>query len=234
MSVVRSPIKTVRPRRRGRLCRVLLTLVPLALLLSACSDISAILQRFLLKTDEIIVERRPDIVYEQLFPHYVELHPQWTRRDNWTLEDFVVEHSIFADFALQFSRNVFCARIPVTETIVDEVIQFLNDKNYEYATTDVDYNWNLLANNCTHTVRNALAAANVWSSMSVREIKLLHLLNLAVPANEFVNLSILGAEEPIEDYREFARNAPLRDALHETAAADPSRRARQIPARTPA
>lgn len=328
MSEARPFTATVRPRRRVNLFRVLLTLAPLALLLSACSDISAILQRFLLKTDQVIVERRPDMVYEQLFPHYVELcalsqwrrldgqgqgnpfghavmyikggckdeqapfpqlrrcrraattfddpehgagisvgrwfrnvnwiaipdhdlfyngnlppgqplteehlrataraaiemgvfngvelHPGWTRRENWTMEDFVAEHSILADFALQFSRNVFCARVPVTEPILDEIIQFLNDKNYEYATTDVDYNWNLLANNCTHTIRNALAAANVWSSMSVREIKLLHLFNLAVPANEFVNLSVLGAEGPIEDYRDFARNSPLRDALHES------------------
>jgi hypothetical protein len=319
-----------RPRRRRRyLCRGLRTLAAVAALLpfTACSDVSEVVQRFLLKTDDIIVERRPDPVYEQLFGHYVELcalsqwrrldgqgrgnpfghavmyikgackdeqapfpqlrrcrsvatsfddpehgvgvsvgrwfrnvnwvgvpghdlfytgnlkpgqrlteehfratvraaidkgvfagvqlHPQWTSRENWTLEDFVADQSIATDFALQFSRNVFCARVPVTEPILDEVIQFLNDKNYEYATTEVDYNWNLLANNCVHTVRNALAAANLWSAMSVREVKIRHLFNLAVPANEFVNLSVLGAEGPVEDYRDIESEVPLRDALHE-------------------
>ena len=41
----------------------------------------------------------------------VELHPGWTTREGG-LEDFVGERSIGTDFALQFSRNVFCARVP--------------------------------------------------------------------------------------------------------------------------
>jgi len=41
-------------------------------LLSACGD-DGIISRFMLKADRIIVERRPDTVYEQLFPYYVEL-----------------------------------------------------------------------------------------------------------------------------------------------------------------
>jgi hypothetical protein len=331
----RSPaVGTIPEHRRGRqgggqLSYGLQTLAALSLLflLTACADASGVLQRFLLKTDDIIVERRPDLVYEQLFPHYVELcalsqwsridgtgrgnpfghavmyikgackdeqapfpqlrrcrsvattfddpehgvgvsvgrwfrnvnwiaipdhnlfytgnlepgqrltqehfkatvraaidkgvfngvelHPGWTQNAQWTLKDYVADQSITADFALQFSRNVFCARMPVPEPILDEVITFLNDKNYEYATSDVDYNWSLLANNCVHTVRNALAAANVWRPMSVREVKIRHLFNLAVPANEFVNLGILGAEGPMEDYRDVQEEAPLRDALHE-------------------
>jgi hypothetical protein len=145
----------------------------------------------------------------------VDLHPGWGTNEDGTLEDFVGERSIGTDFALQFSRNVFCARVPVTEPVLDEVIAFLNDKNYEYATGEADYNWNLLADNCVHTVRNALAAANFWSPISVLEIKIRHLLNPAEPANEFVNLALLGTEGPLSDYEQLQGEGPLRDALHE-------------------
>jgi hypothetical protein len=103
----------------------------------------------------------------------------------------------------------------VTEPMVDEVIAFLNDKNREYAEGEADYNWSVWADNCVHTLRNALAAANVWSPLSVRAVKFLQIFNLAVPANEFVNLAELGTEGDIEDYREVQRNGPQRDALHE-------------------
>jgi hypothetical protein len=60
-----------------------------------------------------------------------------------------------------------------------------------------------------------LAAANVWSPISVLEIKIRHLLNPAVPANEFVNLALLGTEGPLEDYEQIQGEGALRDALHE-------------------
>lgn len=81
---------------------------------------------------------------------------------------------------MQFARSVFCARLPMTAPMLDEVTAFLNDKNRE--TGEADYNWSVLADKCVHTQGNALAAANVWSPMSVRTVKLLHLVNLAVPA----------------------------------------------------
>jgi hypothetical protein len=145
----------------------------------------------------------------------VELHPGWTRKPNPTMRDFAADQSITTDFALQFARNVFCARVPVTPAVLDEVIAFLNDKNREYATGEVDYHWSLFANNCVHTVRNALAAANTWAALSVLQVKFLHLFNLAVPANEFVNLAILSRDGPIEDYPTLYKDDPLRDALND-------------------
>ena len=145
----------------------------------------------------------------------VELHEDWASGDDSSLQDFVATNAIGTDFALQFARTTFCARMPVTSPMIDEIIAFLNDKNREYATGDVDYNWSGVYDNCVHTVRNALAAANVWSPISVRATKLWHLLNMAVPANEVVNLAALGAEGPLEDYREIQQEGPLRDAFHE-------------------
>lgn len=144
----------------------------------------------------------------------VDFHDYPTAGAGAGLEDFVANEGIGTDFALQFARSVFCARLPVTEPMLDEVIAFLNDKNREYAEGEADYNWSVWADNCSHTLRNALAAANIWSPLSVRAVKFRQLFNLAVPANEFVNLAELGTEGDIDDYREIQQNGPERDALH--------------------
>src|SRR5271168_3588150 len=145
----------------------------------------------------------------------VDFHDYPSAGEGAHLENFVVNEGIGTDFALLFARSVFCARLPVTEPMVDEVIAFLNDKNREYAEGEADYNWSVWADNCVHTLRNALAAANIWSPLSVRAVKFLQIFNLAVPANEFVNLAELGTEGNIDDYRAIQRNGPQRDALHE-------------------
>jgi hypothetical protein len=145
----------------------------------------------------------------------VELHAPYDASTPEALGAFVAAHSAGTDFALRYARNVFCARMPIEEGQLDEAIAFLNDKNREYATGEADYEWSLFNHNCVHTVRNALAAANVWSPISVGEVKLRALLNLAVPANEFVNLALRGAEGPLGDVDEVMDDGPARDALHE-------------------
>jgi hypothetical protein len=293
--------------------------------LGGCGD-DGIISRFMLKPDRVIVERRPDPAYDELFPYYVELcatsqfrsklkgegglaghavmyikgackdeqaaFPQlrrcrvaatdvydpehgagvsvgrWFQNVNWvaipgydlfyqgnlkfgepltqahfeatvhevirkgvyngvkfhaspsvgadpSLEDFIANEGIGTDLALQFARSAFCARVPITAPMLDEIITFLNDKNQEYFEGDADYNWDVWADNCAHTLRNALAAANIWSPLSVRAIKLRQIFNLAVPANEFANLAELGTKGDIEDYRNIQRDGPQRDALHE-------------------
>ena len=130
------------------------------------------------------------------------------------LRDFLKRAGIGTDFALRFARSLFCARLPVTAGMLDQVIAFLNDKNREYFEGEADYNWSAWADNCSHTLRNALAAANIWSPLSVRAIKLRQIFNLAVPANEFVNLAEL-MTGPIPSYREIMQDGPRRDAFHE-------------------
>ncbi len=132
-----------------------------------------------------------------------------------SLEDFISQEGIGTDLALQFARSVFCARVPVTEPMLIEIIAFLNDKNREYFEGEADYNWDVWADNCVHTLRNALAAANIWSPLSVQAVKLRQIFNLAIPANEFVNLAEISTKGNIEDYREIQRDGPQRDTLHE-------------------
>ena len=131
------------------------------------------------------------------------------------LRDFLERAGIGTDLALQFARSVFCARLPVTEAMLDPIIKFLNDKNREYTEGEADYNWSAWADNCSHTMRNTLAAANIWSPLSVRTTKIRQIFILAVPANEFVNLAELITQGNIEDYRDILRDGPRRDAFHE-------------------
>jgi hypothetical protein len=143
----------------------------------------------------------------------VELHDGWTRGEDRSLGTFVAQNVLATDVALRYGRTLFCARVPVTEAGLDEVIAFLNDKNREFATGAYDYNWALLSDNCVHTIRNAFAAALFWPPMSVGEIWVRHLFNPATPANEFVNLALLGGEGPWATPAEVAAEPPLASAL---------------------
>jgi hypothetical protein len=145
----------------------------------------------------------------------VELHEYPPTSSERTLGDFIAHHSLATDYALRFARSVFCARMPVTEEMLVEIMDFLNELNHEFATGEADYVWSGFADNCVHTLRNALAAASIWTPTSVRVVKLRQLFNLAIPANEFVNLARLGAEGPLDDYEQIYLDSDQRDALIE-------------------
>ena len=145
----------------------------------------------------------------------VKFHTSPSTGAGASLEDIIAQEGIGTDLALQFARSAFCARVPITEPMLEEIIAFLNDKNQEYFDGEADYNWDVWADNCAHTLRNALAAANIWSPLSVRAIKFRQILNLAVPANEFVNLAEVSTKGNIEDYRKIQGDGPQRDAIHE-------------------
>jgi len=145
----------------------------------------------------------------------VIFHPFPGATSDTDLRAFLERAGIGTDFALQFARSVFCARLPVTEPMLDPIIKFLNDKNREYVEGEADYNWSAWADKCSHTMRNALAAANIWSPLSVRTTKIRQMFSLAVPANEFVNLAESMTGGDLEDYRDILRDGPRRDAFHE-------------------
>lgn len=145
----------------------------------------------------------------------VEFHDYPTEATERSVEDFATYQSIGSDFALRFARTSFCSRLPVTKPILVEIMAFLNDKNREYARGEAEYNWSGLSDNCVHTVHNALAAANIWPPKTVQAIRIERFLNLAVPANQFVNLAVLTTEGPIGDYKRVHEDDALRDAFHE-------------------
>ncbi len=145
----------------------------------------------------------------------VEYHDYPSETEERSLEDFVEHHSLATDFALRFSRTIFCARLPVTAEMLEEIVDFLNDLNREYATGAAEYRWSGYHDNCVHTLRNALAAASVWQPRSVNVIKLRQLFHLAIPANEFANLAQLGTTGPLDDFGAVYRKDAWRHALLE-------------------
>ena len=144
----------------------------------------------------------------------VKLHPGYpTASSERSLEDFVERQSLATDFALRFSRTAFCARMPVTQEMLAEIIEYLNAINEEYARGTADYDWSGYSDNCVHLLRNSLAAASIWQPRSVATTKLRQFFHLAVPANEMVNLAALGAHGPLAEGREVYRTDESRDAL---------------------
>jgi hypothetical protein len=88
-----------------------------------------------------------------------------------TLEDFVAANSAGTDFGITFGRTVLCARVPVTESMLEQIVIFLNDVNHQYQTGNIQYHWSGYSDNCVHLQHNALAAAGVWEPKSVNAIK---------------------------------------------------------------
>lgn len=130
-----------------------------------------------------------------------------------SLEEVVETQSLATDFALRFSRTIYCARLPVTDEMMSDIIDYLNLLNEEYAAGRADYDWSGLTDNCAHLLRNALAAASIWKPRSVGASKLRAILHVSVPTNEVIELAKLGAEGPLADGRDVYRNDEARDAL---------------------
>ncbi|HEY1861559.1 MAG TPA: hypothetical protein VGG61_14460, partial [Gemmataceae bacterium] len=62
-------------------------------LLGGCGE-DGVMSRFMLKADRIIVERRPDPVYDRLFPYYVELCATSQFRSKLKGEGGVAGHAV--------------------------------------------------------------------------------------------------------------------------------------------
>ena len=159
--------------------------------------------------DEAHLEATLDRALELELFRGVELHPVRGDEAPADLREFVRVESLGTDFALRFGRTVFCARLPLHPDMLLRAMEFLNDLNDEYYHGEADYDWSGYADNCVHTLHNALAAAGVWKPKSVRTTRLRQLFNLAVPANAFVDLAFLSNEFPIEDFGKI-RGDPLR------------------------
>ena len=130
-----------------------------------------------------------------------------------SLEEVVGAEFVGTDFALRMARTSYCARLPVTETMMGDIIDYLNAVNRAYASGRANYNWSGVSDNCAHLLHNALAAASIWRPRSVQTTKLRQIANLSVPANEVIDLAKLGTEGPLTNPREVYRNDEARDAL---------------------
>ena len=142
-------------------------------------------------------------------------------------EEFIVRHSVGTDFALNFARTAYSARLPMSRDAIGKVIAYLNSANESAQTSG--YIWNMYTNNCSHVAHNALAAAGVWDpkiargpgAMNVardvlsvaRALALSQMSDFSFPANNFVRLYEAGNERPIDDALAAFRNHDVRRTM---------------------
>jgi hypothetical protein len=144
-------------------------------------------------------------------------------------EEFIVRHSIGTDFALNFARTAYCARLPMSRDAIGKVVVYLNSVN-EIAQKS-GYTWNMYTNNCSHVVHNALAAAGVWDPKIARgpraldvardvvsvakALVLSQMSDFSFPANNFVRLYEAGNTRPIDDALSAFRDHDVRRTMNE-------------------
>ena len=136
------------------------------------------------------------------------------------IQEFIVRNSIGTDFALNFARTAYCARLPMTREATGKVITYLNAVNER--AQDGGYTWNAYTDNCSHVTHNALAAAGVWDAKQTRRPGVANVLkdvlsvakavalgrtsDFSFPANNFVRTFEAGNERPIDGATASFRN----------------------------
>ncbi len=149
--------------------------------------------------------------------------------------DYKYEVSIATDYAIDFGRGRYCARLPVTTAQLDRIIEFLNAQNAIYADGKRDFEWSVLQDNCSHLTHNALAAAGVWPEWPTEQFILFAAFDFPVPKNEFVNLMRRTNDMAVDDLAAIYADPVSRGQVlrGEWVAARPGAIAEAAPARTP-
>ncbi|MEK6578272.1 MAG: hypothetical protein AABZ55_03520 [Bdellovibrionota bacterium] len=135
-------------------------------------------------------------IFRNTLVHEEELKDKPT---NVSLEQYVGDRTIGLNFAANFGRDIYCTKLPVEKNILIDVIDYLNALNDKYFKGSEEYHWNLLADNCTHVLHNAMTGAGFWKGLKTNKSFPAWLFNLAVPANEYLNFVEEGNDTPIED-----------------------------------
>lgn len=161
----------------------------------------------------------------------IAMHPEELKDkpEAMTALEYVIRKSIGTDFALNFARDANCARIPVEREQMAKIIEHMN--GYNDRAREKGYKWNLLTNNCSHVLHNALAAAGVWHAKKIRGSRkrdvALDVLSAAkgllsgrmsdfsFPANNFVRTHEAGNEKPIDDVLTAFRDGDTRRTVRE-------------------
>lgn len=162
--------------------------------------------------DEAARQRLESQVLELGIFRGVEVHSKYQNKWDTGKSDEVnlIRAALGTDFALSWGRNLYCTRMPLSRDKIPPLVGQLNQLNEELHESSDGYNWNLLADNCTHTTHNALAAAGVWPERERNEFLARQLFNLAVPSNDFIDLTELGNDTDLTDVAAIYRNEAFR------------------------
>jgi hypothetical protein len=120
----------------------------------------------------------------------VVFHPEALedKPDSMTERDYMYEVSIATDYALEFGRDRYCARVPLSRDKMRDIVRYLNAVNQPYRSGQQEFHWNVVSNNCAYLAHNALAVAGYWPEWRTNRPLIVAAFDFPVPKNEFVNL----------------------------------------------
>lgn len=166
-----------------------------------------------LQKDEILTEdvRKKQIkqavdlgIYRGVKIHDAEMslkHPEMSE------EEFVAAKGLGTDYALNFGRSILCMKVPVTRTMMEEMISYLNRLNRRYALTEEEYQWDVLSDNCTHTIYNALASVHMLDPRYIKSGRIKKFFNLAIPSHAVVATLKLASPDPLDDIQRIKKDS---------------------------
>lgn len=128
-------------------------------------------------------------------------------------EAFKYEISVATDYAACFGRDVYRARLPLSETQMRSAADYLNSLNEPYRAGRRIYRWRLLNDNCAHVAHNALAAAGIWAPWPTGQFFLRAAFRFPVPKNEMVDLALRANDLPLEDPEALFKDSTARNTL---------------------
>jgi hypothetical protein len=130
-------------------------------------------------------------------------------------EDWKYEVSIGTDYAIEFARHRYCARVPLDRERMSKVVDYLNALNEPYRSGRKIFEWNVLQDNCSHMIHNALSAVGVWDEWEANRPVIVAAFDFPVPRNEFVNLVRRTNDLPLDDLASLYDDSALRRAVLE-------------------
>lgn len=129
--------------------------------------------------------------------------------------DYMYEISVGTDYAVNFGREAYRAKVPLDRRRTGIIIDFLNALNVPYRDGKRVYRWSVFNNNCSHIAHNALAAAGVWAPWPTGQFIVTAAFNFPVPKNEFVDLMLRANDLPLDDPQALFADRAARSALLE-------------------
>lgn len=145
----------------------------------------------------------------------VDFHSQYLddRPTTMSKDDFKYDLSIATDYAIDFGRDRYCARVPLDRAKMAAAVDYLNAVNAPYRSGQQVFNWNVMENNCSHLAHNVLAIAGLWPFWPTDRWLLISAFDFPTPKNEFVNLTRRANDMPIADPGTLYDDATARAAI---------------------
>jgi hypothetical protein len=125
---------------------------------------------------------------------------------------FLLNETVGTSFGLNLARDVYCSRIPVPKENLAVAVETLNQLNRKYYAGN-NYVWDAIKNNCAHLAHNALAYAGFWDLTPTDGWEITEFLNLALPANEFIDSMERGNEGDLGNLRELFWDKQVHDGI---------------------